>query len=100
MDEGATKRGRATESRKRRVRQIIGQASRTMADKSDHTDSIRFDVYEMDLSSRELRKSGKLVRLQPQPFRVLGMLAGRAGEVVTRAQLRDEIWGKGTFVDF
>jgi adenylate cyclase len=71
-----------------------------MADKSDQTDSIRFDVYEMDLSSGELRKSGKPVRLQPQPFRVLGMLAGRAGEVVTRAQLRDEIWGRGTFVDF
>ena len=71
-----------------------------MADKSDHTDSIRFDVYEMDLSSGELRRSGKPIRLQPQPFRVLGMLAGRAGEVVTRAQLRDEIWGKGTFVDF
>jgi adenylate cyclase len=71
-----------------------------MADKSDQPDSIRFDVYEMDLSSGELRKSGKQVRLQPQPFRVLSMLAGRAGEVVTRAQLRDEIWGKGTFVDF
>jgi TolB-like protein/Tfp pilus assembly protein PilF len=71
-----------------------------MADRPDQALSIRFDVYQMDLSSGELRKSGKLVRLQRQPFRVLGMLAGRAGELVTRAQLRDEIWGKGTFVDF
>jgi DNA-binding winged helix-turn-helix (wHTH) protein len=100
MDEEATKKGCARRIAERRVRQIIRQDTRTMADKSDQTDSIRFDVYEMDLSSGELRKSGKPVRLQPQPFRVLGMLAGRAGEVVTRAQLRDEIWGKGTFVDF
>lgn len=69
-------------------------------DKPSQADSIRFDVFELDLSSGELRKSGKPVRLQPQPFRVLVVLAGRAGEVVTRAQLRDEIWDKGTFVDF
>jgi Tol biopolymer transport system component/DNA-binding winged helix-turn-helix (wHTH) protein len=60
---------------------------------------IRFGVYELDGDAMELRKQGALLRLQEQPFRVLTMLAERPGEIITREQLRERIWGD-TFVDF
>ena len=47
----------------------------------------------------ELRKRGTLIRLQEQPFRVLVMLAERPGEIVTRDEVQEQIWGN-TFVDF
>src|SRR5271156_1707570 len=60
---------------------------------------IRFGVYELDKDAMELRKRGMLIRLQEQPFRVLAMLAVRPGEVITREELQEQIWGN-TFVDF
>jgi DNA-binding winged helix-turn-helix (wHTH) protein/Tol biopolymer transport system component len=60
---------------------------------------IRFGVYELDRDAMELRKHGVPIRLQEQPFRVLAMLAERPGEIVTREQLQEQIWGN-TFVDF
>ncbi len=60
---------------------------------------IRFGVYELDRDAMELRKHGVPIRLQEQPFRVLAMLAERPGEVITREQLQERIWGN-TFVDF
>ena len=60
---------------------------------------IRFGVYELDRDAMELRKHGAPIRLQEQPFRVLAMLAERPGEVITREQLQEKIWGN-TFVDF
>jgi DNA-binding winged helix-turn-helix (wHTH) protein len=60
---------------------------------------LQFGVYELDRDAMELRKHGVTIRLQEQPFRVLAMLAERPGEVITREQLREQIWGN-TFVDF
>ena len=60
---------------------------------------IRFGVYELDRDAMELRKHGAPIRLQEQPFRVLAMLAERPGEVISREQLQEKIWGN-TFVDF
>src|ERR1700744_5965472 len=60
---------------------------------------IRFGVYELDHDAMELRKRGVPLRLQEQPFRVLAMLTERPGEVITREQLQQRIWGD-TFVDF
>jgi eukaryotic-like serine/threonine-protein kinase len=60
---------------------------------------IRFGVYELDRDAMELRKHGMLIRLQEQPFRVLAMLAERPGQIITREQLQERIWGN-TFVDF
>src|ERR1700677_1920983 len=60
---------------------------------------IRFGVYELDRDAMELRKHGVVLRLQEQPFRVLAMLAERPGEIITREQLQEQIWGN-TFVDF
>jgi DNA-binding winged helix-turn-helix (wHTH) protein/TolB-like protein len=59
----------------------------------------RFGVFEFD-GSKELRKNGRLVALEPQPAKALALLLSRAGDVVTREELRDAVWGRETHVDF
>jgi DNA-binding winged helix-turn-helix (wHTH) protein len=54
----------------------------------------------LDVSARELRRDGVRTRLQEQPCRILGLLLARPGDVVTREELRQELWPAGTFVDF
>src|SRR5262245_53515230 len=61
---------------------------------------VRFGVYEVDLSSEELRKNGLRVKLSGQPFQVLAMLLGRPGQVMTREEIQKNLWPDGTFVDF
>ncbi|MGH9449791.1 MAG: winged helix-turn-helix domain-containing protein [Terriglobia bacterium] len=61
---------------------------------------LRFGLFEADLQTGELRKSGVKVKLQEQPFRVLAMLLARPGDVVTRQDLQEGVWGSDTFVDF
>src|SRR5256886_7787820 len=61
---------------------------------------LRFGVFELDPTSGELRKAGLDINLPPQPAKVLILLATRAGQLVTREELRQQIWGKETFVDF
>jgi cholera toxin transcriptional activator len=61
---------------------------------------VRFGVYEADLVSGELRKNGVRIRLQEKPFQVLALLLERAGQMVTREELRDRLWPSDTFVDF
>src|SRR5260370_20071377 len=61
---------------------------------------IRFGVYEVDLQSSELRRQGRKIKLQEQPCRILAILLGHPGEVVTREELRKRLWSDDTFVDF
>lgn len=61
---------------------------------------ICFGPFELDLAAGELRKGGILVKLQPQPFQVLRLLAERAGSVVTREEIQRCLWSESTFVDF
>ncbi len=61
---------------------------------------MRFGVFELDIGSGELRKSGVKVRLQEQPFQVLKTLAEKPGEVVSREELQEQLWSDETFVDF
>ena len=60
----------------------------------------RFGVFELDSDAGELRKNGRAVALEPQPARALALLLARAGEVVSREDLRDAVWGPDTHVDF
>ncbi|HKV81922.1 MAG TPA: tetratricopeptide repeat protein [Candidatus Sulfotelmatobacter sp.] len=60
---------------------------------------LRFGAFEADLQARELRKQGMLIKLQDQPFQVLAVLLEHAGEIVTREQLRQNLWPSDTFVD-
>ena len=60
----------------------------------------RFGVFEVDAASGELRKSGVRLRVQEQPFQVLLTMLERSGEVVSRDELRKQLWASDTFVDF
>lgn len=60
----------------------------------------RFGIFEADEQTGELRKQGRRLPLQGQPFQVLVMLLERPGELVTRAEIRARLWPEGTFVDF
>jgi len=60
----------------------------------------RFGLFEFTAEARELRREGVLVRLQSQPAQVLACLIKRAGQVVSRDELRRTLWGSDTFVDF
>ncbi len=61
---------------------------------------LRFGVFELNLVTEELLKFGTPVRLPPQPFKVLALLASQAGQVVTREQIQFQVWGEETYVDF
>jgi TolB-like protein/Tfp pilus assembly protein PilF len=60
----------------------------------------RFGRFELDSRTRELRKDGVRLRLQEQPFAVLAVMLEHPGELLTRDELRDQLWPEGTFVDF
>jgi DNA-binding winged helix-turn-helix (wHTH) protein/TolB-like protein len=59
-----------------------------------------FGTFRFDDGSLELSRDGRLVRLEPQPARALAALLARAGEVVSREELRAAIWGEHTHVDY
>jgi DNA-binding winged helix-turn-helix (wHTH) protein len=59
-----------------------------------------FDRFELNLTTGELRRDGVPVPLEYQPARALIVLVARAGELVTRDELRRAIWDGDTFVDF
>jgi Tol biopolymer transport system component/DNA-binding winged helix-turn-helix (wHTH) protein len=71
-----------------------------MASPEPEPSRIRFDAFELDATSGELRESGVLRKLQPQPFRVLLLLIEHAGQVVTREEIQRCLWRDSTFVDF
>ena len=54
---------------------------------------VRFGAFEVDLRAGELRKAGVRLKLPGQPFQVLAILLERPGEVVTREEILDTIWG-------
>jgi DNA-binding winged helix-turn-helix (wHTH) protein/TolB-like protein len=60
----------------------------------------QFGTFEFDDRSMELRKNGRLTAIEPQPARALALLLRRASEVVTREELKAEVWGSDTHVDF
>src|SRR5271156_803394 len=71
-----------------------------MASPAHSTSVIRFGAYELDAAHGTLRKAGISVKLNPQPFRVLSLLAECPGQIVTREQIQHCLWGDNTFVDF
>ena len=61
---------------------------------------IRFGVYDVDLEGQELRKAGVRIKLQPKPFQVLTILLERAGNAISRDEMKKLLWDPDTFVDF
>jgi TolB-like protein/DNA-binding winged helix-turn-helix (wHTH) protein/Tfp pilus assembly protein PilF len=62
--------------------------------------SVKFGPFELDLRSGDLKRDGRHERLQGQPAQLLVVLVGRCGELVTREDLRTQLWPEDTFVDF
>jgi DNA-binding winged helix-turn-helix (wHTH) protein/TolB-like protein len=60
----------------------------------------RFGLFEFDPAAGELRKQGRLVRIEPQPARALALLVAHPGEVISRERLRAHLWDAGTHVDY
>ena len=71
-----------------------------MVENASSPQTVRFGVYEVDLRAGELRRKGRKLKLQEQPFQVLALLLERQGEVVTREALREKLWPADTFVEF
>jgi DNA-binding winged helix-turn-helix (wHTH) protein len=61
---------------------------------------LRFDAYQVDLRTGELRKDGRKIRLAGRPFQILALLLEQPGELLTRKELQDRLWPADTFVDF
>jgi DNA-binding winged helix-turn-helix (wHTH) protein len=61
---------------------------------------VRFGTFEMDVEAGQLLLEGRPVRLQPQPFKLLWLLATHSGQLLTRDQIRDALWTGDTFIDF
>ena len=60
----------------------------------------RFGVFDVDVQARELRKQGSRVKIQQLPFELLLILLDHPSEVVSREELRQQLWPKGVYVDF
>jgi Tol biopolymer transport system component/DNA-binding winged helix-turn-helix (wHTH) protein len=63
-------------------------------------EGIRFGLFEADLVAGELRKRGRKVKLQEQPFQLLALLVQRPGQIVPREELQKALWPADTFVEF
>ncbi len=61
---------------------------------------LRFGVFQLNIETEELFKSGIPIKLPRQPLKLLALLAGRAGQVVTRPEIQEQLWGDETYVDF
>jgi TolB-like protein/DNA-binding winged helix-turn-helix (wHTH) protein/Flp pilus assembly protein TadD len=71
-----------------------------MAQLADPHQILSFGSFEADIAAGELRRQGLKIRLQDQPFRLLVLLLERAGDVVTRDEVREKLWPADTYVDF
>ena len=71
-----------------------------MATQPESQTRLAFGPFELDEASARLFRGGHRVKLAEQPVQILAALVVRPGELVTREQLYERIWGKGTFVDF
>jgi len=61
---------------------------------------VTFGQFEFDLLTGELRKADRRIRLGDQSEQVLRAMLERAGDLVTRNELRERLWPGDTFVDF
>jgi DNA-binding winged helix-turn-helix (wHTH) protein len=64
------------------------------------TNILRFGIFELDIEAEQLSRHGRVVRLQPKPFKLLCLLAGQSGKLVTREDIQKALWTSDTFVDF
>ncbi|HUY82436.1 MAG TPA: winged helix-turn-helix domain-containing protein [Acidobacteriaceae bacterium] len=78
----------------------MGQSGSRTTGQSPVSSRVCFGLFEANLETGELHKSGIRIRIQAQPFRILTMLLERPGEVVTREEIQQRLWGDNVIVDF
>ena len=66
---------------------------------SEQQETVRFRDFVLDIAAYELRRNGHRVRLERQPMDLLVLLVARRGQLVSRSQIADTLWGKDVFVD-
>ena len=62
--------------------------------------TVRFGLFELDLTAGELRRNGRKIKLQEQPFQILSLLLEHPGDVVTPEQIIAKLWLDGTVVEY
>ena len=62
-------------------------------------DLVRFEEFELDLRAYQVRRSGRTLKLERIPMEVLLLLAERRGQLVTREEIIEKLWGKDVFLD-
>ena len=62
-------------------------------------DLVKFDEFELDLRAYQLRRAGRMLKLERIPMEVLSLLIERRGQLVTREEIIDKLWGKNAFLD-
>jgi TolB-like protein/DNA-binding winged helix-turn-helix (wHTH) protein/Tfp pilus assembly protein PilF len=60
---------------------------------------LKFGDFELDVAGYELRRSGRAVKLERIPMELLLFLVDRRGQLVTRDEILEKLWGKDTFLD-
>src|SRR5215204_2813187 len=60
----------------------------------------RFGVFDFDAVTLELRKRGQLVKVRPQALKLLALILASPGQLVSRDEIREGLWGGDTFIDF
>ena len=67
---------------------------------AESSNLVRFESFEVNLRSGELRRAGERVRLPEQSFQILAMLLQAPGEVVMRQEIQKKLWPNDTVVEF
>jgi DNA-binding winged helix-turn-helix (wHTH) protein/tetratricopeptide (TPR) repeat protein len=62
--------------------------------------SYSFGLYVLDPGGGTLTRDSVRVRVQEQPFQLLLLLVERAGQIVSREEIRNRLWPQNTFVEF
>jgi DNA-binding response OmpR family regulator len=72
-----------------RVEAVLRRASKAV----EQVESVQFGDVDVNFKSFEASKGGKAVELSPREFKMLKYFVEHRGEVVTRDQLLDHVWG-------
>jgi DNA-binding winged helix-turn-helix (wHTH) protein len=63
------------------------------------TERVRFEDFELDARAYQVRHSGRTLKLERIPMEVLLLLVERRGQLVTREEIIEKLWGKDVFLD-
>src|SRR5262245_53984528 len=59
----------------------------------------RFGGFVLDVSAYQLRRHGRAVNLERRPMELLMLLVTRRGEIVSRAEIVEHLWGRDVFIE-